>query len=155
MLPLADVRVVDLTRALSGPLCTTLLADLGADVIKVESTPRGDAIRLWGPFHDDVSIYHLAVNRNKRSIALDLHSEDGRALLHQLAGTADVLVENFRPGVLDSLGLAERQRTRSHPDLIVASITGFGPTGPCHTDAGYDQIAQGMAGLMAVTGGPT
>ncbi len=155
MLPLAGVRVVDLTRALSGPLCTTLLADLGADVVKVEPTPTGDAIRLWGPFDKDVSVYHLAVNRNKRAIALDLRAEDGRALLHRLVGTADVLVENFRPGVMDSLGLGEPQRKLVYPDLIVASITGFGPTGPRRDDPGYDQIAQGMAGLMAVTGGPT
>lgn len=155
MLPLSGVRVVDLTRALSGPLCTTLLADLGADVVKVEPTPCGDPIRLWGPYHDDVSAYHLSVNRNKRSVAINLRTDDGRDLLHQLVGTADVLAENFRPGVLESLGLGEEYRARTYPNLIVASITGFGPVGPRRTDAGYDQIAQGMAGLMAVTGGPT
>ncbi|MGH3740946.1 MAG: CaiB/BaiF CoA transferase family protein [Micromonosporaceae bacterium] len=155
MLPLTGVRILDLTRALSGPLCTTVLADLGADVVKVEPMPHGDVIRLWGPYHDDVSVYHLAVNRNKRSVAIDLRAEEGRALLHQLAQSADVLVENFRPGVLDALGLSEAERARAHPDLIVASVTGFGPVGPRRTDPGYDQIAQGMAGLMAVTGGPT
>ncbi|MBM9461819.1 CoA transferase [Aeromicrobium sp. YIM 150415] len=151
--PLSDIRIIDLTRALAGPFCTTLLADLGADVIKVESL-GGDMIRSWGPYDGDISLYHLSVNRNKRSIAVDLHSEDGRELLHDLVRDADVLVENFRPGVLDDLGFGPSSVARDYPDLVVASVSGFGPRGPLRDDPCFDQIAQGMAGLMSVTGTP-
>jgi crotonobetainyl-CoA:carnitine CoA-transferase CaiB-like acyl-CoA transferase len=151
--PLAGVKVLDLTRALAGPFCTTLLADLGADVIKVEGMD-GDMIRLWGPFTEGTSLYHLAVNRNKRSISLDLRAEEGRDLILQLAKHSDVLVENFRPGVLVKMGLDPAVLEEIAPHLIVASVTGFGPEGDLRDDAGFDQIAQGMGGLMSVTGLP-
>lgn len=149
--PLTGVKVIDFTRALSGPFCTTLLADLGADVIKVEGV-GGDMIRLWGPFVGETSLYHLAVNRNKRSISLDLRTDSGRDLILQLAKTSDVLVENFRPGVLARMGLDPQLLADVAPHLIVASVTGFGPEGDLREDAAFDQIAQGMGGLMSVTG---
>lgn len=151
-LPLAGVRVVDLTRALAGPFCTTLLADLGADVVKVESL-GGDMIRGWGPRHGDVSLYHVAVNRNKRSISVDLRSAAGSELLRQLVRDADVLVENFRPGVLEAMGFDAEWLAEYAPDVIVNRISGFGPTGPLSQAPCFDQVAQGMGGLMSVTGG--
>lgn len=150
-LPLSGIRVVDLTRALAGPMCTTLLADLGADVVKVEPL-QGDMIRGWGPFTGGVSVYHLAVNRNKRSIALDLRSDRGRQVLRGLVGRCDVLVENFRPGVLGAMGLDPARLRSEDPNLIVASVTGFGESGPLKDDPSFDQIAQGVAGLMSLTG---
>jgi crotonobetainyl-CoA:carnitine CoA-transferase CaiB-like acyl-CoA transferase len=151
--PLAGVKVLDFTRALSGPFCTTLLADLGADVIKVEGM-NGDMIRLWGPFIEGTSLYHLAVNRNKRSISLDLRTQEGRDLILELTKHSDVLVENFRPGVLARMGLDPALLEDMAPHLIVASVTGFGPEGELRDDAAFDQIAQGMGGLMSVTGLP-
>ncbi|RIK17694.1 MAG: CoA transferase [Acidobacteria bacterium] len=150
-LPLAGVRVIDLTRALSGPFCTTLLADLGADVVKVES-PRGDMIRSWGPFDGQTSLYDVSVNRNKRSVVLDLRSGSGMAALRELLSTADVLVENFRPGVLEDMGLAPEVLRRDFPSLVVTRVSGYGPVGPSSEDPSFDQIAQGMAGFMSVTG---
>lgn len=152
-LPLEGVRVLDLTRALAGPFATTLLADLGADVVKVEPL-SGDMIRSWGPFDGDVSLYHLSVNRNKRSVTVDFRTDRGRALLHELAADADVLVENFRPDVLGRLGFTRENLARDHPQLIVASVSGYGTSGPLRDDPSFDQIAQGMAGLMSVTGLP-
>jgi crotonobetainyl-CoA:carnitine CoA-transferase CaiB-like acyl-CoA transferase len=152
-LPLDGVTVLDLTRALAGPFATTLLSDLGADVIKVESL-KGDMIRSWGPFHEDVSLYHLSVNRNKRSISVDFRSEPGRQLLLDIAGTADVLVENFRPGVLEKLGFTPEVLEHDFPHLVVASVSGFGTDGPLRDEPSFDQIAQGMAGLMSITGHP-
>ncbi len=150
--PLRGLRVLDLTRALAGPFCTTLLADLGADVIKVEALPAGDSSRLWGPFDGDCSLYFLSANRNKRSIAVDLRSDEGRKLLRDLVATSSVLVENFRPGVLASLGLDQEELRRIQPELIFSSITGFGNVGPERETGGFDQVAQGMSGLMSVTG---
>lgn len=150
-LPLDGIRVIDLSRALSGPFCTTLLADLGADVVKVESA-QGDMIRTWGPFDGDTSLYDVSVNRNKRSIVVDLRSETGMASLRDLLDTADVLVENFRPGVLESMGLGPESLRADFPALILTRVSGFGPVGPLSQDACFDQIAQGMAGLMSVTG---
>lgn len=149
--PLDGIKVLDLTRALSGPFCTTLLADMGADVIKIEDM-GGDMIRRWGPFSGETSLYHLAVNRNKRSVRIDLRSEEGQRLLFRLVEKSDVLVENFRPGVLSKLGLDPAYLEVAAPHLIVASVTGFGPEGPLRDDAAFDQIAQGMGGLMSVTG---
>ncbi|UUW91426.1 CaiB/BaiF CoA transferase family protein [Pimelobacter simplex] len=157
-LPLHGIRVLDLTRALSGPFCTALLGDLGADVIKIES-PEGDVGRAWGPYDEGESLYFLAANRNKRSVALRLWSDDGKALLRRLAEQCDVLVENFRPGVLDALGLGEDWRTEHAPDLVVSSISGFGHVGPMRDEPCFDQVAQGMSGFMSLTGsaesGPT
>lgn len=150
-LPLAGVRVLDLTHALAGPYCTLLLGDLGADVIKVEAPGIGDQSRVWGPpFISGESSYFLSVNRNKRSASLDLKSEAGLRAVTALALASDVVVENFKPGTAARLGLDADTLRASQPDLIHASISGFGQNRP--TLAGYDQIAQGTSGLMSVTG---
>ena len=155
--PLDDVVVVDLSRALAGPHATMMLGDLGARVVKVEVPERGDDTRGWGPpFVGEEgareSTYFLSANRNKESIALDLKAPDGRATLLALVDRADVLVENFRPGVLDRLGIGVDTLLERNPRLVVLSITGFGHDGPEGGRAGYDQIAQGEAGLMSLTG---
>lgn len=150
--PLSGVTVLDLSRALSGPYCSALLADLGATVIKVESARGGDITRLWPPFEDGHSLYFESANRNKSSIALDLYSQEGKEVLLELVGKSDVLLENFRPGVMGKMGLDVEQLRRDHPELIVASISGFGLVGPLKDAAGLDQVAQGMSGLMSVTG---
>jgi crotonobetainyl-CoA:carnitine CoA-transferase CaiB-like acyl-CoA transferase len=155
--PLQDLVVVDLTRALAGPHATMLLGDLGARVVKVEMPGHGDESRSWGPpFAGDAatreSTYFLAANRNKESVALDLAEETDRELLLRLVDRADVLVENFRPGVLDRFGLGVDPLMRRNPRLVVLSITGFGHDGPEGGRPGYDQIAQGEAGLMSLTG---
>ena len=155
--PLSDVLVVDLSRALAGPHATMMLADLGARVIKVEAPGRGDDTRGWGPpfVGEDgrrESTYFLSANRNKESITLDLKDPDDKDVLLALVERADVLVENFRTGVLERLGLGIDELTRRNPRLVVLSITGFGHDGPEGGRAGYDQIAQGEAGLMSLTG---
>ncbi len=158
--PLADVLVVDLSRALAGPHATMMLGDLGARVIKVEVPVTGDDTRGWGPPFvgpesgdgPRESTYFLAANRNKESIALDLKSDDDRELLLRLVDRADVLVENFRTGVLERLGLGIESLQERNPRLVVLSITGFGHDGPEGGRAGYDQIAQGEAGVMSLTG---
>jgi formyl-CoA transferase len=156
--PLAGVVVVDLSRALAGPHAAMMLGDLGARVIKVESLDGGDDTRSWGPpfmpGSDGAghSTYFLSCNRNKESIALDLKSDDGRDTLTALVRRADVLVENFRPGVLDRLGFPVERLHELNPRLVVLSISGFGHDGPEGGRAGYDQIAQGEAGLMSLTG---
>jgi len=151
-LPLDGIRVLDLTHALAGPYCTMVLGDLGADVIKVEP-PEGDHSRHWGPpFIESESSYFLSVNRNKRSVVLDLKSETGRQAARDLAAACDVLVENFRPGTAARLGLGPEELTQANPRLVYASISGFGQGRP--TLAGYDQIVQGTAGLMSITGLP-
>jgi crotonobetainyl-CoA:carnitine CoA-transferase CaiB-like acyl-CoA transferase len=154
---LDDVLVIDLTRALAGPHAAMMLGDLGARVIKVESAD-GDDTRGWGPpFVTDAdghqhSTYFMSCNRNKESIVLDLKSEDGRDILTQLIGRGDVLIENFRPGVLDRLGFPVERLLELNPRLVILSISGFGHDGPEGGRAGYDQIAQGEGGLMSVTG---
>src|SRR6201991_3412671 len=160
--PLDGLLVVDLSRALAGPHATMMLGDLGARVIKIETPHGGDDTRGWGPpfvgdpEHGVESTYFLSANRNKESIALDLKSDEGRAALISLIRRADVLVENFRTGVLERLGFGVAQLHRLNPRLVVLSISGFGHDGPEAGRAGYDQIAQGEAGLMSVTGsGPT
>ena len=155
--PLEGVVVVDLSRALAGPHAAMMLGDLGARVIKVESPGTGDDTRGWGPPFvgpEDAreSTYFLSCNRNKESIPLDLKSEDGAATLTRLVRHGDVLVENFRPGVLDRLGFSVERLHALNPRLVVLSITGFGHDGPEGGRAGYDQIAQGEAGLMSLTG---
>jgi crotonobetainyl-CoA:carnitine CoA-transferase CaiB-like acyl-CoA transferase len=154
--PLDDVVVVDLTRALAGPHAAMMLGDLGARVIKVES-PTGDDSRGWGPPFvgppdDPESTYFMAANRNKESVIADLKTEAGRDFLQRLVVRADVLLENFRPGVLDRLGFSTEQLLAMNPRLVVLSITGFGRDGPDGGRSGYDQIAQGEAGLMSITG---
>ena len=155
--PLADVLVVDLSRALAGPQATMMLGDLGARVLKVESPGTGDDTRGWGPpfvgeADERQSTYFLSANRNKESIALDLKDEADREVLLRLVDRADVLVENFRTGVLERLGLDIESLQERNPRLVVLSITGFGHDGPEGGRAGYDQIAQGEAGLMSLTG---
>lgn len=145
------VRVIDMTSVLSGPFCTWLLASLGAEVIKVES-PAGDSARTTPPFENGVGLYFASLNRDKRSIALDLKSEDGRAALHRLLAGADVLVENMRPGVRDRLGCSDAELERLNPRLIRASITGFGQTGSLSGRPAYDIIVQAMSGMMSVNG---
>ena len=159
MKPLAGVRVLDLSRVLAGPWATQLLADLGADVIKVEKPGAGDDTRHWGPpwlEHGDhkVAAYFLAANRGKRSVAIDFATEEGAALLRCMAADADVLVENFKVGGLRKFGLDAESLRSAHPRLIYASITGFGQDGPYAARAGYDYIIQGMGGLMSLTGLP-
>jgi crotonobetainyl-CoA:carnitine CoA-transferase CaiB-like acyl-CoA transferase len=154
---LSDLVVVDLTRALAGPHAAMMLADLGARVIKVESPAGGDESRSWGPpfvgpEDDPVSTYFLSANRNKESVTADLKSEEGRLFLTRLVAHADVLLENFRTGVLDRLGFSVERLHEINPRLVVLSITGFGHDGPEGGRAGYDQIAQGEAGLMSLTG---
>ena len=160
--PLTGLVVVDLTRALAGPHAAMMLGDLGAEVIKVENPLGGDDTRGWGPpFVDPAhgereSTYFLCANRNKKSVTLDLKDHAGKAALQALIRRADVLMENFRPGVLDRLGFSQQRMAELNPRLVVLSISGFGHDGPEAGRAGYDQIAQGEAGLMSVTGsGPT
>jgi crotonobetainyl-CoA:carnitine CoA-transferase CaiB-like acyl-CoA transferase len=153
-LPLAGIRVLDLTHALAGPYCTMLLGDLGADVIKVEAPHEGDHARRWGPpFVNGESSYFMSVNRNKRSVALDLKAEAGVRAAVDLALASDVLVENFRPGTAARLGLGWDVLHERRPELVYASISGFGQGRPAL--AGYDQIAQGTSGLMSITGEAT
>lgn len=149
---LAGVTVVDLTRALAGPTCTALLGDLGAEVIKVEGLPHGDGARSWSPFKGDDSLYFASVNRNKSSVAISLREDRGREVLERLIARADVLVENFRPGTLARMGFPVEELRRTHPRLVIASLSGFGSHGPERSTPGLDQIAQGMSGLMSVTG---
>jgi crotonobetainyl-CoA:carnitine CoA-transferase CaiB-like acyl-CoA transferase len=160
--PLTGLVVVDLTRALAGPHAAMMLGDLGAEVIKVENPLGGDDTRGWGPPFVDPehgereSTYFLCANRNKKSVTLDLKDDAGKAALQPLIRRADVLMENFRPGVLDRLGFSQQRMAELNPRLVVLSISGFGHDGPEAGRAGYDQIAQGEAGLMSVTGsGPT
>ena len=160
--PLTGLVVVDLTRALAGPHAAMMLGDLGAEVIKVENPLGGDDTRGWGPPFVDAehgereSTYFLCANRNKKSVTLDLKDHAGKAALQPLIRRADVLMENFRPGVLDRLGFSQQHMAELNPRLVVLSISGFGHDGPEAGRAGYDQIAQGEAGLMSVTGsGPT
>ena len=152
LLPLDGIQVLDLTRALAGPLCTSLLADLGAEVVKVETIGRGDDARQYPPYDDHGSLYFASVNRGKRSIAVDLRSDEGRELLRRFVAGADVLVENFRPGVLESMGLDAATLADLNPRLVVVSVSGFGRVGPWRDAPGLDQIVQGMSGLMSVTG---
>ncbi len=159
MKPLDGIKVLDLSRVLAGPWCTQLLADLGAEVIKVERPGSGDDTRHWGPpWHgegeDRVAAYFLSCNRGKKSAAIDFSQPEGAALVRKLAEQADVLVENFKVGGLRKLGLDAEALRKVNPRLIYASITGFGQDGPYADRAGYDYIIQGMGGLMSITGLP-
>jgi len=153
MLPLEDLVVVDFTRALAGPFCTLMLSDLGARVIKVETPDGGDDTRGWGPpFVGGESAYFLSVNRNKESLTLNLKHPRGIAIVRRLLTRADVLVENFRPGIMERFGLGYRALRADFPRLIYASISGFGQDGPFRERTAYDLILQGMGGLMGITG---
>ncbi len=151
--PLSGTTVIDLTRVLSGPYCTMVLADLGARVIKIEHPVRGDDTRHWGPpFVATESAYFLSINRNKESLTLDFKKPEGRAVLDRLLADADVMVENFRPGTLDDVGLGAEALTQRYPRLICCSISGYGQTGPRREEPGYDAVMQAEGGLMSITG---
>ena len=152
--PLSGVLVVDLTRVLAGPFCTMMLAELGARVIKVENPECGDDSRHFNPFFGDQSAYFLSLNRGKESIALDLKAPADREVFFALVRRADVLVENFRPGTLDRLGLGLEQLREVNPRLIYAAVSGFGHTGPWSHKPAYDMIVQALSGMMSVTGHP-
>ena len=153
--PLSGMVTLDLTQILAGPMCTMVLADMGADVIKVEKPNGGDDNRRMGPpFIKDWSAGFLAVNRNKRSLALDLRNDAGRSVFRRLVEDADVVVENFRPGVMERLGLGYAELTAIKPSLVYCTISGFGSTGPARNRGGFDLVAQGVSGLMSITGHP-
>ena len=150
---LDGMTVLDLTRVLSGPYCTMMLADMGARVIKVEQPGKGDDTRGWGPpFQNGESAYFLSINRNKESVTLNLKHPEGRRVLDALIERSDVLVENFRPGTLDKMGLGYTSLSKQRPDLVYCSISGFGQTGPRRREPGYDAVMQGEGGLMSITG---
>jgi crotonobetainyl-CoA:carnitine CoA-transferase CaiB-like acyl-CoA transferase len=153
MRPLEGLRVVDLTRVLSGPYCTMQLGDLGAEIIKVEQPGKGDDTRAFAPpFQGDQAAYFLSVNRNKKSVTLDMKSGRGKEVLWRLIEASDILVENFRPGAMDRLGFGYQAVSKRRPSIIYASISGFGETGPQKDRPGYDVIVQGEAGIMDITG---
>lgn len=153
---LAGVRVLDMSRVLAGPFATQILADLGAEVIKIEHPVRGDDTRTWGPpFVGGESAYFLSVNRGKRSVAIDLKSEAGREILRELVAKTDLLIENMKPGDMARYGLDYASLSALNPELVYCSITGFGETGPMNHRPGYDFAVQAMCGIMAMTGEPT
>ncbi|NYT66467.1 CoA transferase [Alcaligenaceae bacterium] len=151
-LPLSGLKVLDLTRALSGPFSTMILADLGAEVVKVEPMSEGDMVRQWGPFDEDISVYYLSANRNKKGIGIDFRNKEGLALIREMALKSDIVVENFKVGTMENMGLGYEELSKVKPSLIMASISGFGSKGPAKNWAGFDQIAQGYSGFMSLTG---
>jgi len=152
---LEGIKVLDLSRALAGPYCTMMLADMGAEVIKVEMPGRGDDSRSWGPpFVEGESAYFMSINRSKKSITLNMKSGKSTEIIHQLIKQSDVLVENFRPGAMERLGLGYDRVKEMNPQIIYCSISGFGQDGPYRMLPGFDQVLQGMGGLMSITGEP-
>jgi crotonobetainyl-CoA:carnitine CoA-transferase CaiB-like acyl-CoA transferase len=151
-MPLSGIRVIDLARILAGPFCTMLLADMGADIVKVETPGAGDPLRTQGAMRDGLSWYFAGFNRNKRSLSLNLRSEEGKAVLARLIAGSDVLVENYRPGMLAAMGFGDARLKELNPGLVYANISGFGTTGPYRDRPSFDFIAQAMSGFMAVTG---
>jgi crotonobetainyl-CoA:carnitine CoA-transferase CaiB-like acyl-CoA transferase len=153
--PLEGIKVLDLSRALAGPYCTLMLADMGADIIKLEMPGRGDDSRSWGPpFIEGESAYFMSVNRNKKSLTLNLKNEKSKEIIYKLIKKSDILVENFRPGTMEKLGLGYEQVRKLNPKIVYASISGFGQDGPYRLLPGFDQVLQGMGGLMSITGEP-
>jgi len=152
--PLEGIKVLDLTRVLAGPYCTMVLANLGAEIIKIERPGTGDDSRDFGPFVNGESIYFISINRGKKSIAIDLKSEEGKELLMDLVKEVDILAENFRPGTMEKLGLGYDKLKEVNPRLIYAAMSGFGHSGPYSKRAAYDMIVQGMGGIMSITGQP-
>ena len=151
--PLTGLTVIDLTRVLSGPYCTMMLADMGARVIKIEQPGKGDDTRGWGPpFQSGESSYFMSINRNKESLTLNLKHPDARGVLEGLLEKADVLVENFRPGTMERMGLGYPDLSPRWPGLVYCSVSGFGQTGPRRSEPGYDAVMQGEGGLMSITG---
>lgn len=153
-LALENIKILDLTRVIAGPYCGAMLADLGADVIKIELPGRGDDARAYGPYINGESLYYGNLNRNKRGITLNLKSEEGKEIFRKLAKEADVVIENYRPGVMDKLGLGYEELKKLNPRLIYAAVSGFGSYGRYSKRPGYDIISQAMGGLMSVTGHP-
>ena len=151
---LSNITVLDLTRVLAGPYCTMMLADYGANVIKIEMPGKGDDTRAMGPKKNDYSMYYAYVNRGKKGITLNLKSEEGKKLFLEMVKKADVVVENYRPGVMDRLGLGYEELRKINPAIIYASVSGFGHYGPYHERAGYDIVGQAISGLMSTTGWP-
>lgn len=159
---LKDIRVLDLSRVLAGPICTQILGDLGADIIKIEKPGAGDDTRYWGPpFLKDKdgnetseSAYYLSANRNKKSVAVDIGAKEGQAIIHKLLEKSDVLIQNFKKSGLEKYGLGYEQIKEKYPHIVYCTITGFGQTGPLSSEPGYDYLAQAMGGLMAITGEP-
>ncbi len=153
--PLESILILDLSRALAGPYCSMMLADMGAEIIKIEMPGRGDDSRSWGPpFVEGESAYFMSVNRNKKSITLNLKNEKSKEIIEKLIKKADIIIENFRPGTMDKLGLSYENVAELNPEIIYASISGFGQDGPYRLLPGFDQVIQGMGGLMSVTGEP-
>ena len=152
--PLDGIKVLDLTRVLAGPYATMLLGDLGAEVIKIEQPGTGDESRNFGPFKNGFSLYFMSVNRGKQSVTLNLKTERGLSIFKQLLGQTDILVENFRPGTMQKLGLDYDTLKVEHPSLIYAACSGFGQTGPYAQQGAYDMIIQGMGGIISITGEP-
>lgn len=152
--PLDGMKVLDLTRVLAGPYATMLLGDLGAEVIKIEQPGTGDESRNFGPFKNGFSLYFMSVNRGKQSVTLNLKTERGQAIFKQLLEETDILVENFRPGTMQKLGLDYDTLKIEHPSLIYAACSGFGQTGPYAQQGAYDMIIQGMGGIISITGEP-
>src|SRR5258708_32331805 len=152
MAPLTGIRIVDLTRVVAGPFCTMMLGDMGAEVLKIEEPRHGDDSRAWAPFIEGTGSFYLALNRSKKSVALDLKTPDGAEALTRLIETADVLIENFRPGSLAELGFDYASMSALNPRLIYCSISGYGQTGPHAQRPGYDAVIQGEAGIMDMTG---
>ena len=152
--PLRGIRVLDLTRILAGPYATMILRDLGAEVIKIEQLGGGDEARDFGPFKNDFSLYFMSVNRGKRSVTLNLKSPRGKELFLELVKSSDILVENFRPGTMEKLGLDYESLKVHHPSLLYAACSGFGQTGPYAMRGAYDMIIQGMGGIISITGEP-
>lgn len=151
---LSDIKVLDLTRVLAGPYCTAMLADFGADVIKIEAPGKGDDTRAFGPFVNGESLYYANVNRNKKGITLNLKAEEGKKIFLELVKKADVVVENYRPGVMDKLGVGYDVIKEVNDQIIYASVSGFGSYGPDYLKPGYDIISQSAGGLMSITGEP-
>ncbi|WP_191578186.1 CaiB/BaiF CoA transferase family protein [Achromobacter insolitus] len=151
-MPLSGFRILDLTRIISGPFCTSLLADMGAEVIKIETPGDGDPVRAQGVIRDGLSWYFANYNRNKKSVTLDLYSEEGKAVLRRLIAECDVIVENYRPGVMQKMGLGDEALKALKPDIIHCSINGFGTTGPYRDRPAFDFIAQAMSGFMSLNG---
>jgi formyl-CoA transferase len=154
MAPLSGIRIVDLTRVVAGPFCTMMLGDMGAEVLKIEEPKHGDDSRAWAPLVDGTGSFFLALNRSKKSVALDLKTAEGADALRRLIASADVLIENFRPGSLAELGFDYAAAAALNPRLIYCSISGYGQTGPASQLPGYDAVLQGEAGIMDMTGFP-
>ena len=151
---LSDIKVLDLTRVLAGPYATMLLADLGAEIIKIEQPEKGDDSRAFGPYKNGESAYFMSINRNKESITLNLKAPEGKEILKELVKQVDILVENFRPGTMEKLGLGYDVLKEINPRLIYASSTGYGQTGPYSQRPAYDAVVQAMGGIMSITGQP-